>query len=68
VTSHALAASNTIAADPDDGRATMADKMGGETVLWDDSWKPGLLLSPSTTKSQQVLGVFGGCRSIANAL
>jgi hypothetical protein len=46
--------------------ATMGDKMG--VRRWYGMIPGSLLLSPSTTESQEVLGVFGGCCSIAIAL
>lgn len=46
--------------------ATMADEMG--VRRWYGMIPGSLLLSTSTAKSQEVLGVFGSCRSVAIAL
>jgi hypothetical protein len=46
--------------------ATMADEMG--LRRWYGMIPAGLLLSTSTNKSQEVIGVLGGCRSVAIAL
>jgi hypothetical protein len=45
---------------------TMADEMG--VRRWYGMIPGSVLLSTSTAKSQEVLGVFGSCRSVAIAL